>query len=321
MRRLSTLNGDRRQAVAAMILAAVIAAAFGSGTGATAAPVVPTAKSAPPGTTAGQRGMAALNSNGKPYAYALVSAPHPVRYGKFAERFELRDADCNGADCEDKSGAGRSELNEGQQSTFAKLDNEYWYGWSMYIESLPTGKPSVFPNLGQWKLAWNHGPLMKLMYEELGTNAYDLMCMPVQCTAQKFPINGSTIWLQLDAVANEKDWTRGRICPLFSVAANQGRWVDLVLNIRWSRKDDGFVKMWVNDELRCDYKGATAAGPQNLPGPRHMRGIYWHNLVEYRRARGPVPTAVVYYDEFRGGRVREQVDIRMIEKTKGAPVD
>ncbi len=34
-----------------------------------------------------------------------------------------------------------------------------------------------------------------------------------------------------------------------------------------------------------------------------------------------MPTMVVYYDEFRVGKSREQVDIRMIELAGGPPVD
>ena len=49
-------------------------------------------------------------NNISPYkhAFKLVSHPHPVRYGKKSERFEVRDGDCGGSDC--KAPRYRSEI-------------------------------------------------------------------------------------------------------------------------------------------------------------------------------------------------------------------
>jgi hypothetical protein len=36
-----------------------------------------------------------------------------------------------------------------------------------------------------------------------------------------------------------------------------GKWHDILINAKWSKKDDGFFKVWVNDKLKYDYKGPT----------------------------------------------------------------
>jgi hypothetical protein len=36
-----------------------------------------------------------------------------------------------------------------------------------------------------------------------------------------------------------------------------GNWFDILINAKWTKKKDGFFKVWVNDELKYDYKGPT----------------------------------------------------------------
>ena len=36
-----------------------------------------------------------------------------------------------------------------------------------------------------------------------------------------------------------------------------GNWLDVLINVKWSKKKDGFFKVWVNDELKYDYEGPT----------------------------------------------------------------
>ena len=36
-----------------------------------------------------------------------------------------------------------------------------------------------------------------------------------------------------------------------------GKWNDILVNVNWSHKDDGFYKVWVNNKLVHDFKGKT----------------------------------------------------------------
>ena len=31
-----------------------------------------------------------------------------------------------------------------------------------------------------------------------------------------------------------------------------GKWTDILINVNWSKKEDGFFKLWINDELKYD---------------------------------------------------------------------
>ena len=59
------------------------------------------------------------------------------------------------------------------------------------------------------------------------------------------------------------------------------------------------------------------------PGPSHRRGIFvshtkrWDKNFPNRKK----PNFIVYYDEFRVGSSREEVDLRLIERKNGLPLD
>jgi hypothetical protein len=36
-----------------------------------------------------------------------------------------------------------------------------------------------------------------------------------------------------------------------------GKWFDVLINAKWTKKKNGFFKLWINDELKYDYVGPT----------------------------------------------------------------
>ena len=72
-----------------------------------------------------------------------------------------------------------------------------------------------------------------------------------------------------------------------------GKWHDIILNIKWSRKQDGYFKQWINGKLVYHYLGNTSKPKGSIN--RFKFGIY----------RGPTydtpkdSTHIVYYDELR----------------------
>jgi hypothetical protein len=75
----------------------------------------------------------------------------------------------------------------------------------------------------------------------------------------------------------------------------------------------------------CDYKGqvVTLKTKRFYPGPNHRRGIYVSYTKRWDKIRPHLtkPTAIAYYDEFRSGKKREDVDITMIERRGGKALD
>jgi len=85
-------------------------------------------------------------------------------------------------------------------------------------------------------------------------------------------------------------------------------WVwELIGEIFSDKKDKGFIKIWVNDELKVDAKGITAAGPVGK-GHYIKAGLYQTGITRYLRVigestdwkkgqeAGKFPTQIIYMD-------------------------
>jgi hypothetical protein len=306
----------------ALMLVSVLVAGCGStisitlpGGGARAArePVIP-------------KGYARLYSPA-PYAFRFSTEGEPVRRGARAERYELREGDCGGSDC--GQARARAEIAQDKATTTARLDRDIWYGWSFYNASIGavTRETSLGTVLGQWKLEGDQPSSFRLV--QVAADEGDLArCDPRVCTQGGAP--GDDVMLELDEIAQAGAWgaaqNQGRICRLFSLAANRDRWVDIVVNTNFGTDAYGYLRVWVNGELRCNYQGqvvsAKAAGARS-PGPTNRRGIFTSYTERWTKAFGarPKPTLIAYYDEYLAGASRADVDPRLREARGLAPVD
>lgn len=258
------------------------------------------------------------SADSAPKGYELNESPHghafrysvqgePVRRGRVAERYELRDGDCRGSDC--KAGRSRSEIRLKKSATKARLGEDIWYGWSFYNQSIPTFSNDVnlMPVVGQWKMGANAHPVFKLVY------------------------NGSskTINVQLDDMKVAANWGKaeryGHVCQLFALSQSRGRWVDIVVNTNFSNTVQGYLRVWVNGQLKCDYRGQLVANTSKklYPGPNHRRGIFvsYAQRWDKEQPSKPKPTMVAFFDEFLVGSSRDDVDTRQRETRGLPPVD
>ena len=230
-------------------------------------------------------------ASGASYQYNVVSAPHPIRAGKISERFEVRAGDCGTnnqfSDCQ--TGRERVELTTNEDSA---VGDEDWYAWSLFI---PNNSPDISPaflSLGQFKEHNVKAPLIQFFLGLRNKEYIEHIAAKINCY-----------------------WERERTFTLIDEDKMRGKWVDLVMFIRWSDEDDGLVKIWVNDELKVSFRGRQAAG--NFNGIHIKYGLYRNKVDQYKDTHGVgVPTQVVYFDEVRKGQTREEVDIRMIEKRR-----
>ena len=154
---------------------------------------------------------------------------HPVRAGEQSIRFEVRDGDCGNdpdgwSDC--KGDRERHELSvAGKKDLMSK--GEYWFSWSLFF-------PKDHQNL--WPLSNNYGQFHQkkgepvFMFKEL-RGGYSLV-----------------------RTIGDVDYDERRLIRNDDMS---GKWHDILINAKWSKKDDGFFKVWVNDKLKYDYKGPT----------------------------------------------------------------
>ena len=182
----------------------------------------------------GWRFERSLPVGAKKHGYQVVSAPeHPVRYGKKSERFEVRPGDCSRSkisswsDC--KHDKERSELGQYQ---WQREGHEYWYRWSIYIPKNHQNLAPVYTVYGQF---------------------HQVKCQPAFQFIEKSHYWGLAlaIWRTItnDGIVH---WNE-----LLEPEQFVGKWNDFVVHARWTRKNDGWFKVWVNGEEKIAYSGKT----------------------------------------------------------------
>jgi hypothetical protein len=328
------MHSALRRVLSALVLLPVLLALLVTGCGSTITITLPGGGGAPgaasgaaaPRAPALPKGYTRLYSPA-PHAFRYSALGEPVRRGRLSERFELREGDCGGSDC--GNARARAEIVQDRALTTARLDRDIWYGWSFYNASIApvTRETSLGTVLGQWRLEGDQPSIFRLVQVAKGEGDMP-RCDPRVCT----PGGAATddVMLELDEMAQARGWgaaqNGGRICRLFSLEANRGRWVDIVVNTNFGTDSYGYLRVWVNGELRCNYQGqlvsARAARGQS-PGPTDRRGIFTSYTERWTKAFGarPKPTLIAYWDEFRSGPSRADVDPRLREAQGLPPAD
>lgn len=251
----------------------------------------------------------------------------PVRRGQVSERYELRDGDCAAADC--ASGRLRAELREATDAPTAQVGRDIWYGYSFYNANMGavTREQSVGTVLGQWKPAGDAPTVFRIVQTYQGELDWT-KCSPVYCNQVGSKTEDVVAELENMRVAN--NWGQvqnfGDVCRLFSMTEMQGKWVDIVINTNFAATDDGYLRIWVNGVMRCNYYGRMVAGSSFGLGAQalsHRRGLFASYTKTYRDKQGatPIPTKVAYYDEFRSGAARTDVDPALREQSGLRPKD
>lgn len=208
-----------------------------------------------------------LPSGFKAHGYKIVLKQngHPVRDGEQSMRFEVRAGDCGRSegwsDCQNDR--ERHELKSGAWSS-----GEKWYHWSIF---LPRDYPVIYP--------------------------------VKTALAQFHQQNGHVVWMFQNSgggyfVDNQ---TSGRTIQHKQILTDEdmrGRWSDILVHARWTHRNDGFFRVYVNGETepRYAWRGKTKSRGRQV---YFKFGVY-RSFVS-RRA-GDEPTQVVYYDHLRKAR-------------------
>ena len=217
----------------------------------------------------------------RPYGYRIVDEQegHPVRFGQKSIRFEVRPGDCGNNGSWDDCTNDRERHELSQLNNFQKHGHQNWYAWSIYR---PASNPNIFPTitiLGQFHQKDSGKPFF------LFTSNHAALTIDNQV-----PDNRSML---ANLIAGQE--------------AMADKWVDILVDAKWSHNRDGHFKIYANHELKYDYKGPTLAkGRQSF----FKFGVYrsWvSRFADSNNGTGP-PTQVVYYDELRKGKSLSEVD-------------
>jgi len=227
------------------------------------------------------------------YAFKFVnkSDGHPVRLGEQSLRIELRRGDCGVSemgydDCaiKDPETGMTSERNELTLFNKAsKIKGTTWHTYSIFLpkDFLRTGFEHItmgqFHGDGDLAVAFN----WNINRETLG---YEVQ----RRTGCHLPKN-IKLDIQTGCTTEMPENHREDVITGDDLL---GKWHDIVFNVKWTKKQTGYLKQWINGKLIYHYKGNT-----ETPGETTQAqfGIY----------RGPTPespkvaTQVVYYDQIR----------------------
>ena len=160
---------------------------------------------------------------------------HPVRSGNQSIRFEVKQGDCGKDkdgqwdDC--KNDRERHELSGGDG---AMSNGEYWFSWSIYF---PKDHKNLYPLSNAFGQFHQKGGHPVFMFKEL-KKGYTLV---------------RTI-TEDDSLYDFSDYDEKLLLTNEEVA---GKWFDVLINAKWTKKKNGFFKLWINDELKYDYVGPT----------------------------------------------------------------
>ena len=204
-----------------------------------------------------------LPANFKRYGYSVVSKSdgHPVRDGRKSLRFEVRAGDCSWSpggwsDCENDR--ERHEL----LTTSDWSKGEYWYHWSIFF---PRDYPIIYPvkvALGQFHQKGSHPVWM------------------FQNSSGGYFVDNQTPGGTLEKR------------EILTDEEVRGRWSDILVHARWTHRDNGYFRVYVNGETTPRY---AWFGPTRKKGKRvyFKLGIYRSFMS---RRPGDEPTQVVYFD-------------------------
>ena len=233
---------------------------------------------------------------GKPYktkvkgkhTYNIIKDPTGNAPTKLVERFELRGReDCANirhgtgyhytTDC--MSGRTRIELTQSskywiKKTRLKKKDKEMWYRWYIYFPKDYVSMDKLSPYLGQF-LQKNFGA-------------------------------GGGIPFPSCAEVREKLVCRGEI--LVSEKDLRGKWHKIEVNVLWSTKNTGFIKIFVNDELKISDSNIKTVIKDRV---MFKYGIY--RVPEWNVIYGPdfvLQKQVVYYSGVRVSRTHEGIKIK-----------
>lgn len=245
---------------------------------------------------------AILTSQGNDYAFQ--SSTEYVRAGQKSQRFEVRAGDCfqDGSELSDCNiDRERAELSVKDERYRMYPGSAHWIAWSIFIPNNYKASDRVTTTIGQ---IHQHGGM--------DSTAGGFRSRPPIIQFDSIGgVFGTTFHQLSGTIENGFDW--GDFTPLTSMAKLQGKWTDFVVYFD-SSKTSGIMKIYMNGRLVQTIDKPITVEP---------REYYFFKYGVYRsfisRNKGPMPTQVVFYDELRIGKTREEVDPAINQKL--LPVD
>ena len=236
--------------------------------------------------------MDTVDESARDYAYNRVAGF--ARKGPTSLRFEVRSGDCYTANPLNPSSGWddctrHRERSEVREKWTAPWDTETWYAVSIYI---PEDYNFIYPKqiIFQWHRGKQPVAYLKLERDNL---KFDILTK----------LGKSTSIYDLGNVTK---------------FGYKGKWLDILWQANWSADDTGYLNMWINGNKVMSHKGATSDKEVGKCGTRWCGvfvkyGIYRSHLFRYHGGEDNLPTQILFFDEYRRGKSKQDVDINNLE--------
>lgn len=178
--------------------------------------------------------------NLQPKSIKLVHDPTDPANPNEVISFTVVPKKCIGPDCDQQSARSAVKQCEG-----TKQPKEIWYGWEMFL-------PVDFPHNGeqirgfQQFVQWKDQPQCRLVGLAIDAN-----------------LGGTTLDWGMEKPTGVKPGQYGGDCQqimkyqIAKVSNLLGKWQKFELFARWSEGDDGRFVLYLNGEVKVDYRGIT----------------------------------------------------------------
>lgn len=201
--------------------------------------------------------------------------------GTQGERFILKPGDCprDTGDCR----SDRERIEFFEKGNAQPVGSEVWLAWSV----MPAPETPLNLNtsliLGQFHQRGDSGP--PLLFQVLDGRYGLKMTDPYR--------------LDNDPMNPIPDF---RNVEFLSLGSMRGRWTRVMVNAKWSRNADGFIRVWINGKSAWNYSGPTV----NANDPIYFKYGAYRSFVS--KCGGPCPELTVYYSNVRRGQSRTDVE-------------
>lgn len=203
-----------------------------------------------------------------PYSLDIVNAPNMS--GKKALKVHLKGWEKN-QPCKNWSvGKSRTEMRYGKDTPLHEFaeGEEIWVGWNvLFSKSFPI-KDSEYVIVSQF-IQDARGPELHFM-------------------AGKGKLTIERAWSEKPGGSKKRD-------HIHAQKIEPNKWINIVVNLKRSRKSDGYIKVWLDGKLVANVKGRNTImdkGSAKSVGPYFKAGAYFGKEIRRKEY-------VVYFDEVR----------------------
>ena len=229
----------------------------------------------------------------KAHGYQVVNSPHPVRYGKFSERFEVQPGDCSAtADGQwDDCARSRERAELFSNNTRHREGDISWYRWSIFV---PQSHQTIFPaynTFGQFKHRSKKGTQcgFGILYSFTEANGDLVLAYRKQIDDVKY---GSISDKKPSGDTKVSDFATDLLVPSGELT---GQWHDIVVNIHWSQDNDGKLRIWIGGNQVIELTGPTMR--KGCSNAYFKYGIY-RTWLQKSTSASYTPT-IIYFDGVR----------------------